>query len=187
MKKTFLLTVIAVIVAACGGAGSSPKLVVTMDGKATTLDLKEGVILTSFGHAGDDQKWQELTVNLPTYEVKNSSDIARSMNAPGEAMVQLALIGRQGTDAATPMEKNNYPGYDPDNKASHFGAAYLKMNVEGKQITKNPIDFQGGKWEGSVKFSDVTGDTVKGEVDIKYGDKISIKGNFNAKVKGKEF
>lgn len=187
MKAALIVILAACQMAACGSASGPPKFDITLDGKTTTLELKDGVILTSKGHAGDDQVWQEVTVNLATYPLAKMDDIGRSMDAPGEAVVQLALINKQGTNTDSPMEKVEFPSFDPDNKAAHFGTTYLKMNIDGKQKTKNPIDFQGVKWEGSVKFTEVSGDTVKGNVDLKYGDKIAIKGSFTAKVKGKDF
>lgn len=197
MKKLLIL-VTAFLFAACGGTGSSGtdsvkadssnKIEMTLDGKTSSFEPKDGAILILQQGSGEKSKAQ-YQILLSTYELKKGADSQKVLTAPDENLIALEVYNKEGTTRDTPLAPETFSAEIAGSTKTNasFGSVFVNTFADGKEIRKKPADFLNEKRSGSVTFTDVSGDTVKGTVDLTLGEKLKLKGEFTAKVKPRGF
>ncbi len=192
MKTLFLITVLSLFLTACGAAGvatTAPKLDIKVGGKSSTLDVKSGAVYQSemvFTAPGKpDVKTFLHKIYLANFEM-DTSGVAwmnKPLTAPEQMRVEINLTGEAGTDKNSPFKVGTYVTQTKDTMGVR--TVIIKTFADGKPTDTrfdSLMSIGGGKKaEGEVKITNVTADTVSGEVDLTEGDK-SIKGTFTAKL-----
>lgn len=189
MRKMILISIIAVFLTACGGAGlgtSSPKINIKTGGKDSTMEIKSGgvyygnVISTSPGKPSI-QTFSH-SIYLANYEMETTSaaTMQKPLTAPEQIRLQIGLQGEEGTKTDSPFKVGTYTL-----KAERFNKVSTIMITtfaDGKEKTDNFDTMSSmSKADGEVKITAVTADSVSGEINVTEGDK-TIKGTFTAKL-----
>lgn len=175
--------------AACGSLGSSPKMDVTIGVKTTSYKIKDGKMMKlQQGSTGPDSKAQ-YQIHLATFELTKTGDVSKPLTENGQAVISIEVYDKKGTTRETVPTPTTFPVKSNDFAEPSFGSVFVSYFEDDKLIRKTPADFSADNKDkdGAVKFTSVSGDTVTGEADIKITDKITLKGNFTAKIVGKEF
>ncbi len=192
MKTLFLIIGLSLFLTACGAAGvaiTAPKLDVKVSGKSSTMDVKSGAVDQSEMVFTDPGKPNVKTflhkIYLANFEM-DTNGVAwmnKPLTAPEQMRVEIDLTGEDGTDKNSPFKVGTYATQTKD--AMGVRTVIIKTFADGKPTDTrfdSLMSIGGGKKaEGEVKITNVTADTVSGEVDLTEGDK-SIKGNFTAKL-----
>lgn len=198
MKTLFLIIGLSLFLTACGGSGNgtgsapavaAPKLDVKVGGKSSTLDVKSGAVDPSemvFTAPGKPNvKTFIHKIYLANFEM-DTSGVAwmnNPLTAPEQMRVEIDLTGDDGTDKNTPFKVGTYTAQTKETNGVR--TVIIRTFADGKQTDTrfdSLMSIGGGKKaEGKVKITNVTADTVSGEVDLTEGDK-SIKGTFTAKL-----
>ncbi|HWN09005.1 MAG TPA: hypothetical protein VNO50_07000 [Pyrinomonadaceae bacterium] len=193
MNKLSIL-LIALLITGCGAASmrivSSPKLDVSVGGKDATLNLKSGatylgnVISTAPGKP--NVQTFAHTIYLANYDMDTSYPgwVRKPLAAPEHMRIDIQITGEEGTKDDSPFKVGTYSA-----KADKFNAVrsvIINSIVDGKE-TKTSFDtFSSSKVvEGELKITEVTAETVSGEVDLREGGN-SIKGTFTANLPKKK-
>ncbi|HEX8846899.1 MAG TPA: hypothetical protein VF791_19815 [Pyrinomonadaceae bacterium] len=196
MKKLWLVICAGLLLAACGGSGTSTdtgsssgaggaqKLELKADGKDSTMEVKSGVMqVTAQDHSNPEYQAAIFNFTLANYELKTNGDLARTLTKPEETRVYFKLYGDKGTDKNAPLKPGTYkadaksfPMYDPTSLA-------IIGSADGKQTVALSQNSPANDTKGEVKITSVEGDTVKGEINIMTGSSIAAKGSFTAKIK----
>jgi hypothetical protein len=184
MKKLLVMILASLLLAACGGAGtgsgskSGPqKIELTVYGKTQTFEPKTGMM--TVGQTGSDETYGEYGIHLGNVELKTSEDVNKTLTSTEDVRLSFALARKQGTDRKTPVAVETFPvnGHWP-----HINDASVKTFDGNRMVESWGHEAPNMDWKGEVKITAVNGDMVSGEVDLKFGDKISIKGPFTVKV-----
>lgn len=192
MKTLFLIIGLSLFLTACGAAGialTAPKLDVKVGGKSSTMDVKSGMVDPSemvFTAPGKPNVKTFLhKIYLANFEM-DTNGVAwmnKPLTAPEQMRVEIDLTGEDGTDKNTPFKVGTYTAQAKDTNGVR--TVIIKTFADGKQTDTefdSLMSIGGGKKaEGEVKITNVTADTVSGEVDLTEDDK-TIKGNFTAKL-----
>jgi hypothetical protein len=196
MRKFWLLLCASLLLTACGagtgtdsggkntGSTSSQKLELKAGGKNSVLDVKSGVIQTTSQDSSDPSyKAAVYGFTLANYDLKQSSELAKTLSKPEETRVYFKLFGDPGSDMNTPIKVGTYradvkefPKYNPTSLA-------IIGYADGKQTVAMSQDSPAIETKGEVKITSVEGDTVNGEINITTGSSMAAKGNFTAKIK----
>ena len=138
--------------------------------------------------SGDNAKAQ-YQIHLATFELTKTSDVSKPLTENGQAVISIEVYDKTGTTRDSVPTPTTFPAKSNDFAEASFGSVFISYVEDGKLIRKTPADFSADNKDkdGSVKFTSVSGDTVTGEADLKITDKITLKGNFTAKIVGKEF
>ena len=199
MKKLIAIILASAFFMACGGgsgggtgsapAAAAPKLDVKVAGKSSTLEVKFGMVNPSEIYFTAPDKPEVKTflhsIYLANFEMDTSGVewMNKPLTAPDQMLVQIELTGENGTNLRSPFKVGTYTAQA--NKTNGVRTVIIRTFADGKQIdTKfdSLMSIGGGKKaEGEVKITNITADTVSGEVDLTEGDK-SIKGSFTAKL-----
>jgi len=190
MRRLFLIATVGLclLAAACGGL-SSPKIDVTIAGKTTSYALKEGVMYKlQQGSTGPDGKAQ-YQMHLATFEITKGGDVSKPLTENGQAVLSIEVFDKTGTTRDSEPTPTTFPAKSNDFAQPSFGSFFISYFDDGKLVRKTPSEFtvETKDKEGAVKFTGISGDIVKGEVDVKLGDKVTLKGTFTAKIVGKDF
>lgn len=171
---------------ACGA--SSPKMDVTIGGKTASYAIKDGKMMKLQQGSGDNAKAQ-YQIHLATFDLTKTSDVSKPLTENGQAVISIEVYDKKGTTRDSTPTPTEFPAKSTDFANPSFGSVFVSYFEDGKLISKTPADFSADNKDkdGSVKFTSVSGDTVTGEADLKITDKITLKGNFTAKIVGKEF
>lgn len=182
MKRFLLIVLAAVFVAACGAG--APKLDVKVSDKNAPLNIKTakayyGNIINTMPGQPPVQT-SDHSIYLANYEMDTTSHVTmrKPLTAPEQMRVWLALSGATGTKEDTPFKVGTYSA-----KADKINSVIdisITTFADGKEKTTT-FDTHSSmkKVDGEVKITEVTADTVSGDVNLTEGDK-SIKGNFTA-------
>ncbi len=200
MKKLLLIALLSALLTACGSTGTGtdagvtttapPKLDIKVGGKNSTLDVKSGAVypseMVATAPGKPDVKTFLHKIYLANFEIDTSGGsgwVNKPLTAPDQMRVEIDLLGENGTNKDSPFKVGTYTAQaDKTN-----GVRFVEIRTfEGEKETKTSFDnlmsIGGGKkTEGEVKITNVTADTVSGEVNLTEGDK-SIKGSFTAKL-----
>jgi hypothetical protein len=186
MKKLLLSALISAILTACGA--TAPKLDVKVGGKTSTWDVKSGAVYPSemaFTAPGKPNVKTFLhKIYLANFEIDTNGPawMNNPLNAPEQMRVEIDLTGEDGTDMKSPFKIGTYSAQA--DKTSGVRFVEIRTFADGKEIKTTFDSLMGNKDKkagGEVKITNVTVDTVSGEVDLTEGDK-SIKGAFTAKL-----
>jgi len=104
------------------------------------------------------------------------------MTAPEQMRVEIQLTGEDGSGKDSPFKVGTYAAQA--DKTSGVRVVKIRTFADGKQTDasfNSLMGYSDKKAAGEVKITNVTADTVSGEVDLTEGDK-SIKGAFTAKL-----
>ena len=188
MKVTLLIAFVVLALTGCGGLSSSPKMDVTIAGKTNSYVIKDAKMMKLQQGSGDDAKAQ-YQIHLATFELTKTSDVSKPLTENGQAVISIEVYDKKGTTRDSVPTPTTFPAKSNDFAEPSFGSVFVSYFEDGKLIRKTPADFSADNKDkdGAVKFTSVNGDTVNGEADIKISDKITLKGNFTAKIVGKEF
>ncbi|MGZ8843145.1 MAG: hypothetical protein ACXW18_05750 [Pyrinomonadaceae bacterium] len=191
IRTLCLVIATALLSTACGGAGlstSASKLDVKVGGKDSTLEVKSSTAgystfaVTSPG--GQSIRVTLQTIYLANHEMDaNPSSWNKPLTEPGQMRVALTLMNGDGPD-----ENFKVGTYNAQSESAN-GVYDVAINIfaDGKQTgTRFYGSYMGSakrdiKPTGEVKITNVTADTVSGEVNLTEGD-TSIKGTFTAKL-----
>jgi hypothetical protein len=196
IRTLCLVIAAASLLTACSGAAdtntgtstSAPKLSVKVGGKDSTLDVKSTTADYST-FAVTAPGGQSVRVTLQTIYLANHEMDASpySWNKPlteaGQMRIALTLMNGDG-----PNENFKVGTYSAQTENAN-GVYYVSINTfaDGKQTeTRFYGSYMGSakrdnKPTGDVKITNVTADTVSGEVNLTEHD-TSIKGTFTAKL-----
>lgn len=171
-----------------GCGSSSQKMDVTIGGKTNSYVIKDGKMMKLQQGSGDDAKAQ-YQIHLATFDLTKTSDVSKPLTENGQAMISIEVYDKKGTTRDSVPTPTTFPAKSNDFAEANFGSVFVSYFEDGKLIRKTPADFSADNKDkdGSVKFTSVSGDAVTGEADLKINDKITLKGNFTAKIVGKEF
>jgi len=161
---------------------------VTIGGKTTSYNIKDGKMLKLQQGSGDNAKAQ-YQIHLATFELLKTGDVSKALTENGQAVISIEVYDKKGTTRDSVPTPTTFPAKSNDFAEASFGSIFISYFEDGKMVRKTPADFSADNKdkEGSVKFTEVSGDTVKGEADLKITDKVTVKGSFTAKIVGKEF
>lgn len=191
MKKLLLLICAGLLFTACGGAGtnststggstSAPaKMEVTVYGKSYTFAPKTGVLtLSQTGAMGDKESYGEYGISFGSMELKTPEDNRKPLTAAEEVRLFFKVARRRGTDRKMPVEVETFPG---NGSWPHLNDASVTTFDGNREIESWGHEAPSNQHKGEIKITKIEGDTATGEVDLKFGDKISIKGPFTVKV-----
>ena len=188
MKVTLLIAFVVLALTGCGGLSSSPKMDVTIGGKTNSYVIKDAKMMKLQQGSGDDAKAQ-YQIHLATFELTKTSDVSKPLTENGQAVISIEVYDKKGTTRDSVPTPTTFPAKSNDFAEANFGSVFVSYFEDGKLIRKTPADLSADNKDkdGSVKFTSVSGDAVTGEADLKINDKITLKGNFTAKIVGKEF
>lgn len=188
MKVTLLIAFVVLALTGCGGLSSSPKMDVTIGGKTNSYVIKDAKMMKLQQGSGDDAKAQ-YQIHLATFDLTKTSDVSKPLTENGQAVISIEVYDKKGTTRDSVPTPTTFPAKSNDFAEANFGSVFVSYFEDGKLIRKTPADFSADNKDkdGSVKFTSVSGDAVTGEADLKINDKITLKGNFTAKIVGKEF
>lgn len=199
MKTLYLILGLSLFLTACGAGASSSnggaptatatKLdVKTGGGKNSSLDVKSGVVypseVTSTAPGKPDVKTFAHTLHLANYDLDTSAPgwMRKPLAAPDQMRVEIQLTGEVGTTKDSPFKVGSYSAQA--DKTNGVRVVKVVAFADGRQ-TETSFDSLMGlrdkKAFGEVKITNLTADTVSGEVDLTEGDK-TIKGAFTAKL-----
>ena len=194
MKKLSTLVLASLLLTACGGGGggglsssaSAPKVDLKVGGKDSTLNVKTGAVyagnVISTAPGKPNIQTFAHTIYLANYEMETTSPgwTRKSPSAPEQMRVAIQLTGEEGTKTDSPFKVGTYSA-----KADKFNGVRFAQVItfaDGKPTQTNFETWASdSKVDGEVKITDVTADTVTGEVNLIDGDN-AIKGNFTAKI-----
>lgn len=192
MKKLCLVICVSLLFTACGGAGtnsgsaggsagSAPaKMEITVYGKTQTFEPKIGMIeISQTGSDGGADTYGEYNVFLGNVEMKEEI-FNKPLTSAEDVRLLFALARKKGTGRKTPMEAETFP---VNGQWPLINDAMVKTFDGNRTIDSWGHEAPNNQWKGEVKITAVNGDVATGEADLKFGDKISIKGPFTAKVK----
>lgn len=187
MKK-LILTIIAFTVVNLACSSAAPKMTVTVGEKTMSYNIKDGKMLKLQQGSGDNAKAQ-YQIHLATFDLTKTSDVSKPLTENGQAVISIEVYDKKGTTRDTVPMPTTFPAKSNDFAEANFGSAFISYFEDGKLVRKTPADFsvENKDKEGAVKFTSVSGDTVTGEIDLTLGNKGKFKGNFTAKIVGKEF
>jgi hypothetical protein len=199
MKLLYLIVCLSLFLTACGAAGTgtsvganAPKLDVKVGGRKSTLDVKSGVVNPSemnFTAPGKSNlKTSAHTIYVANYEMDATSPgwMNKPMTAPEQMRVEIQLTGEDGSGKDSLFKVGTYAAQA--DKTSGVRVVKIRTFADGKQTDasfNSLMGYSDKKAAGEVKITNVTADTVSGEVDLTEGDK-SIKGAFTAKMPAKK-
>jgi hypothetical protein len=188
LKKLLTVICAALWLTACGIGTSASKLDVKVGGKDSTLDVKSSTAGNSTfavtSPAGQRIRVTLQTIYLANHEMDASpSSWNKPLSGPGQMRVALTLMNGDG-----PNENFKVGTYSAQSENAN-GVYDVSINTfaDGKQTeTRFYGSYVGSakrdiKPTGEVKITNVTADTVSGEVNLTEGD-TSIKGPFTAKL-----
>lgn len=165
-------------------SASEDKIEMTLDGKTSTLNLKQGAILVMQQNSTGPDSMTQFQMHIATFEISKTDEAIRPLTTDGETRIMLEVYGKRGTTRDTPLAKETFPANvaGSTNDYASFGSVSITTFADGKEVKKTPIDFLNLKRNGEIKFTEVNGDVVKATVDLTIGDKLTLKGNFTVKV-----
>lgn len=189
MRKMILISIIAIFLSACGGAGvgsSSSKINIKVGGKDSTMEVKSGgvyygnVISTSPGKPSIQTFSHSIYLANYEMDTTNAATMKKALTAPEQIRLLIGLQGEEGTKTDSPFKVGTYTL-----KAERFNKVSVVMITtfaDGKEKTDDFDTMSSmSKAEGEVKITAVTADSVSGEINVTEGDK-TIKGTFTAKL-----
>lgn len=187
MKKLILILWTGLLLTACGGSGFSVKY----DGQQIPFEAKSSWITSQSANFGgkfegekDKHALRWLVLRNFDYEVKSQYDTEDNPSADGQVKLFFSLHEDSGTNPNTPIKVSTFSGGNDGPMSLEFVNVHIFRN--GK-VESYPVSLsgQGNRKDSEVKITDVTDETVSGEVNInvKAKDKeLIVKGTFTAKI-----
>jgi hypothetical protein len=195
MKKILLILCAGFLLAACGGSGttgsgsSAGKLSMQMKPNTISkLDMKKDFaptkgVISPLSINVDSKPIIRYMIDLTDFEYDANS--SANPKDDKQTLVTIALFGKSGDTAATPLRTGTFELLPPyakvDEKYDRVSNVTATVFKDGKTEEYSFIAYA----KGTVKINSVTGDTVTGEVDLTQENGGSIKGNFTAQMKKK--
>ncbi|MBA2734630.1 MAG: hypothetical protein H0U54_17350 [Acidobacteria bacterium] len=160
------------------GAASVPsKLDITLYGKSRTVETKRGrfeVVVRRNGDLADSYYW----LYLANVEISTEDDINKPLASPEDVRLSFELFRKPGTDISAPVTIESFDA----KTGGGVGDTLIKTHDGSRVIDSYAHEAPLTERKGTVKITGANGDTVTGEVDVAYGDKIAVKGTFTAKI-----
>ena len=192
MKKLCMMICVSLLLTACGGGagtnsgstggsgGATAKMEVTVYGKSYSFTPKTGVLtLSQTGAMGDKESYGEYGISFGSMELKVAEDNRKPLTATEDVRLFFKVARRRGTDRKMPVEAETFPG---NGSWPHLNDASVTTFDGNREIESWGHEAPNNQRQGDIKITKVEGDMATGEVDLKFGDKISIKGPFTVKV-----
>lgn len=162
-----------------GAGGNGPrKMEVTAYGGAKSFEPKGGLIVRSQSGGVNDRNGS-YQIMLSNTEIATPADFRKSLSAADAVRVLFLVQRKKGTDKTSPIEVETFKigGSWPHVDDTQIRTFDGSREVESWEHEAPPQDRK-----GEVKITAINGDTVTVEADMKFGEKMSIKGTFTAKV-----
>jgi major membrane immunogen (membrane-anchored lipoprotein) len=207
LRTLSLVIVAALLLTACGGAGSgTSKSGGTAESNATAK-------LTATFPVYVNGVWSDKTVELtgthgsvfvyePTpkpgssvkyvaygIEMANYEFDPKKYDMPkkdGDVRITIYVIGDKDATTSTSLKAGHYDASQLSDGENIYGKAsdMLVRYFEGGKVQEASInaDYPKGTRAGFVKITSVSGDKLRGEVDLTMSEKGSLKGTFFAKL-----
>jgi len=193
MQKFLVVFLAALFLTGCGGASSGAsdnKLNVKLGGKDSTLNLKPGAVyygnvIATLPGKPNIQTFAH-TIYLSNYEMDTSYPgwVRKPLASRDHMRIDIQLTGEDGTKDDSPFKVGSYSA-----KADKFNTVrsiIVNRVSDGKETKTSFETLSSGKGvDGEVKITEVTANTVSGEVNLSEADK-SIKGTFTANLPRKK-
>lgn len=193
MHKLFMILIAALLITGCGAAGrgsGSHKLDVKVGGKDSTLALKPGAVylgnVISTAPGKPNVQTFAHTLYLANYDLDTSTPgwQRKPLASPEHMRVDIQITGEEGTKDDSPFKVGTYsPKAD---KFNDVRSIIINSTIDGKE-TKTIFNtgYSDSTVDGELKITEVTADSVSGELNLNEGDK-SIKGTFIANLPKKK-
>jgi hypothetical protein len=159
---------------------------VKVGGKDSTLNVKTGAVyagnVISTAPGKPNIQTFAHTIYLANYEMETMSPgwTRKTPSAPDQMRVDIQLTGEEGTKTDSPFKVGTYSAKSDTFNSVRF--AQLITFADGKPTqTRFETWASDSKVDGEVKITEVTADSVSGEVNLIDGNN-SIKGNFTAQL-----
>ena len=185
MKRLLFIAMTTLLLTACGGAASSPKLEVNDGSKTSTLNLKSGEVyygnvISTYPGKPSLQTFAHDIV-LANYDI-DQTNMHKPLTAPEQMRVEIQLTGEAGTKEDSPLKVGTYRvKSEAINRVRSIG---IRTFADGKEVkTYFETMFSSSTADGEVTIKSITNDTVSGEMNLTEGTK-SIKGTFTARLPG---
>jgi len=188
IKLSIVITLCALLTAACGGAGGgSSSFAIKTGGKDVTMVPKssnadQSVMTYTEKPTGDgvirSKKGGSVSFEFVNFEAKSLADY--KLTADGQMRVRFSVVGEENTDQKTPIKIGTYT--TDAEKFMRLNNIDVVTFVDGKEKSDYYSMMSGSATaKGSLKINSVTDDSVSGEIDVVDGER-SIKGSFMAKL-----
>jgi major membrane immunogen (membrane-anchored lipoprotein) len=168
MKKLIFVLCASVLLAACGGggpAGFSVKL------KGADLPFEKKTMVAVM--RPDIKETDFIVANYDVTLKDNSIRGVDKPNAAGQVMISFAVEG-DGKDFKNPLQVGEY---------TNKQIKWVDVRT-GEKGDSTPMSNDDYTFNGKIKITEITDDTVKGSMDITKGDS-SVKGSFETKIVSK--
>lgn len=174
-----LIFVAAVFLPSCSSTAFGPKLKLKYSFKTFPMDVTSGVMKTSAN--GNYSAKYEFT--LANFDLNSDGAMTKTITDPKEIRLYFYLHGLKGTTQNTLLKTGTYPVGMSKDAAGYFGDFTFFVVEEGKQTIISSQESAAVDKSGQLKVTSVSGDTVKGEIDISTKKGYSVSGRFTAKIK----
>jgi hypothetical protein len=164
-------------------ASGSPRMIVSLGGKESPLEVKSGTYQRSvaqYSAGGKNEIASETVFFVANFDMAKSK-AAGNKPENGQMVAAFTLIGANGTNDKAPIQVGTYPVRSGEaENATRFNITTkcgIVMFENGAQSDKKLAT---SKLQGEAKITGVNGDEVSGEINVTDGES-SIKGAFVAK------
>lgn len=191
MKKTFVTFIACLLLSGCGGAGSNsnsdvskpsepPKMTLTVYGKTQSFEPKTGMLtIGQTGSPDSEDRYAEYGINFGSIPLNSSADVNKPQTSTEDVRLLFAVARKRKTDRNSPVEAETFPA---NGSWPHLNDAQFKIFDGTRTIESWGHEAPSQDRKGWIKITAVNGDLVSGEVDMSFGDKITVKGPFTVKV-----
>lgn len=191
MKTRSLLSLICfattLTIFGCGGSKNSVnstgtsgalKVEVTAYGTTRSFEPKGGLIVRSQSGGVDDRNGS-YQIMLSNTALSTPADFRKPVTAADDVRVLFLVQRKKKTDKTTPAEVESFPA---NGSWPHLDDTQIRIFDGTREVESWEHEAPSQDRKGEVKIIAVNGETVTVEADLKFGDKLSIKGTFTAKV-----
>lgn len=161
-----------------GGSPAPPKAELNTYGKTRSFEPKPGLIYRS-EEGGVDNRNGTFQIMLSNSALNTPDDFRKAAAGADDVRILIVAQRKKGTDKATAPAVESFPA---NGSWPHIDDAQFRIFEGGREMESWGHEAPSQDRKGEVKITAVNGDTVTLQIDLKYGDKISLKGTFTAKV-----
>jgi hypothetical protein len=182
-----LSILVAVALAGCGknansndtpGASAPRKVDVTAYGTTKSFEPKGGLVVRSQSGGADDRNGS-YQIMLSNTELASAEDFRKPVSSADAVRVLFLVQRKKKTDKTSPAEVETFA---VNGSWPHLDDTQIRTFDGSREVESWEHEAPSQDRKGEVKITAVNGEIVTIEADLKFGDKISIKGTFTAKV-----
>lgn len=183
MRKLLVITMCALLISACGGAGGS-SLSIKAGGKDVPMSVKssgsdKSVFTYTPGPGQPSITATSFSAMFGNYEMEttNFATMKKKLASADQARVSFSIYGEENTGLKDEVKPGTYK-VDKEAKFMSVSTVAVTTFADGKD-QETYFDLRAADAKGEIKITSVTAEAVSGSIDVTQGENF-VKGSFTA-------